>query len=70
MKHHYKEYEIDTSARKESNNYWTGKASIRPAVARVRGVQVFGNFLNQTHSEDAVFELAKLQIDMHTNKQK
>jgi hypothetical protein len=64
MKHHYREYEIDTSARKQSNNYWTGTANIKPAAGRVRGVQIFGDFLDQTRAEDAAFELAKQQIDM------
>lgn len=65
MKHHYREYEIDTSARKQSNNYWTGTANIMPAIARIRGVQVLGDLLSQSAAEDAAFELAKLQIDMH-----
>jgi len=65
MKHHYKQYEIETSARQGSNNYWTGSANIKPAVAGVRGVQVIGDFRSQTLAEDAAFELAKQQIDMH-----
>jgi hypothetical protein len=68
MKHHYKEYEIDTSARKESNNYWTGKASIMPAVARVRGVQISGDFISQIGAETAACELAKQHIDMQIKK--
>jgi hypothetical protein len=68
MKHHYKQYEVDTSARKQSNNYWTGTANIKPAVARARGVQIFGDFLSGTSAEDEAFELAKQQIDMHTKK--
>jgi hypothetical protein len=63
VKHHYKVYEIETSARQQSNNYWTGTASIKPAVAKIRGVQVIGDFGNRTLAEDAAFDLAKLQID-------
>lgn len=65
MKHHYKEYEIETSARKQPDNYWTGKAHIMPAVAGVRGVQIIGDFINQTRAETAAFDLAKQQIDLH-----
>ena len=68
MKHHYKEYEIETSARKQSDNYWMGKANIKPAVARVRGVQIIGDFASQTGAETAAFDLAKHQIDMHIKK--
>ena len=67
MKHHYKQYEIETSARKRSDSWWTGTANIKPAVAGVRGVQIFGDFSSQTRAEDAAFVLAKQQIDMHKN---
>jgi hypothetical protein len=67
MKHHYREYEVDTSARKQPNNYWTGSANIKPAVRGMRAVQIFGDFLDQVRAEDAAFELAKQQIDMHRN---
>jgi hypothetical protein len=63
MKHHYKKYEIETSARQQSNSWWTGKANIKPAVARVRGVQVIGDFMSQISAETAAFDLAKHQID-------
>jgi len=43
MKHHYKEYEIETSARKQADTWWTGKANIKPAVAGIRGVQIIGD---------------------------
>ena len=68
MKHHYKVYEIVSSARQGSNNYWTGKASIMPAVARIRGIEIIGDFANQVLAETAAFDLAKLQIDVHTKK--
>jgi hypothetical protein len=67
MKHHYKEYEIETSARKQADNWWTGKANIKPALAGVRGVQIIGDFISQTRAENAAFDLAKQQIDMHKN---
>jgi hypothetical protein len=66
VKHRYKVYEIETSARQQSNNYWTGSATIKPAVARIRGLQIIGDFSDRAVAEDAVFDLAKLQIDMHT----
>jgi hypothetical protein len=66
VKHYYKVYEIETSARQQSSNYWTGSATIKPAVARIRGLQIIGDFSDRTVAEDAVFDLAKLQIDMHT----
>jgi hypothetical protein len=65
MKHRYKEYEIETSARKQSDGWWTGKANISPAVAGVRGIQIIGDFISQTRAEDAAFNLAKQQIHMH-----
>ena len=63
MKHHYKQYEIETSARQQSNSWWTGKADIKPAIARVRGVQVIGDFMSPSSAEIAAFDLAKYQID-------
>jgi hypothetical protein len=66
VKHHHKIYEIETSARQQSNNYWTGNASIKPAVAGIRGVQILGDFRTRTLAEDAAFDLAKLQIDKHS----
>ena len=66
MKHHYKEHEIETSARQQSDSWWTGKANIKPATAGVRAVQIIGDFISQTRAENAAFDLAKQQIDMHT----
>jgi hypothetical protein len=68
MKHHHKTFEIETSARQQSNNYWTGTASIKPAIGKIRGLQIIGDFANRNLAEDAAFDLAKLQIDMHSKK--
>jgi hypothetical protein len=68
MKHHYKQYEIETTARRRSDGWWAGTANIKPAVGSVRGIQIFGELRTETQAEDAAFELAKQHVDMHTPK--